>query len=222
MALKIVAISDTHNDHNELDIPECDILIHAGDATGKGYEYEVKRFAKWFQAQPARHKIFVPGNHELYFDHLLPNSKSWFNDNCPDGHLLIDQTIEIEGVVIHGSPVQPWFFDWGFNRARNYGESIQRHIKEIKPHWDMIPNNVDILVTHGGPRGILDYAPRGGHVGCDELLARVKVVTPDLHFFGHIHEGYGQHHENGTNFYNVAICDGYYQPINPITVVEYE
>jgi Icc-related predicted phosphoesterase len=60
------------------------------------------------------------------------------------------------------------------------------------------------------------------NVGDVNLLYRVHEVKPKVHIFGHIHEGYGSYIRDhlDTKFYNVAVCDGNYNPVNPITVVD--
>jgi len=231
---KIVAISDTHNRHNKIQIPECYILIHCGDWTSRGYEDEVRNFAQWLNKQNAKHIIAIPGNHELEFERNLPSSLEWFKEECPNAHLLIDQAVEIEGIKIYGSPVQPFFCDWAWNRASN-ATGYHSHGKSyfpppIKPHWDAIPNDTNILITHSPPYGILDkttYAngePRPENLGCELLMNRIKELKDlDLHFFGHIHApGGNQIHLDGVSYYNAAICDEAYYPGNPITIVEYD
>ena len=84
--MKIVAISDTHSKHWKVAIPACDILIHAGDATWQGTVEEMADFAQWLEAQPARHKVFVPGNHELAFKKHLPDALEWVTRYCPFPH----------------------------------------------------------------------------------------------------------------------------------------
>lgn len=217
--MKIVAISDTHNQHNKLIIPECDLLIHAGDWTGQGKKSEVVNFTKWLNKQnQCKEIIIVPGNHELYFERELPGSKLWLIEECPRAKLLIDEGCEIDKVKIWGSPVQPWFHDWAWNRDTH----------SIQPHWNAIPDDINILITHGPPYGILDqttYADgsiRPEHLGCSQLMERIKIVKPDLHFFGHIHYPGGRAASVfGTTFYNASICDEMYVPSNPLTIVEY-
>lgn len=217
---KIIAISDTHNRHDKLIIPECDILIHAGDWSGQGTKSEVTNFAKWLNKQTqCKEIVVIPGNHELYFERGLPDSKLWFTEECPRAKLLIDEGCEIDGIKIWGSPVQPWFHDWAWNRKGT----------EIQKHWDAIPEGTNILITHGPPYGILDqttYANgdiRPEHLGCPNLMERIKIVKPDLHFFGHIHYPGGRAVSVfSTTFYNASICDEYYIPSNPLTIVEYE
>ncbi|KAJ8791786.1 hypothetical protein J1605_020508 [Eschrichtius robustus] len=77
---------------------------------------------------------------------------------------------------------QPWFYGWGFNLPRG---------QALLEKWNLIPEGVDVLVTHGPPLGFLDWVPKKmQRVGCVELLNTVqRRVQPRLHVFGHIHEG---------------------------------
>lgn len=239
MKYSICAISDSHNKHKELNIPEVDFLFHCGDWTFNGYKHEIESFAKWLNDQPAKHVVIIPGNHELQFEKDFPESKGWLLNHCPHAHLLIDESITINEIKIHGSPVQPYFCNWAYNRApgnepKKYVISRGDRYKEklvlpIKPHFDLIPNGTNILLTHCPPFGVLDqttYADgtvRDEHLGSEDLMNRVKEIKPDLHFFGHIHHpGGNQRHFDGTSFYNASVCDETYQVTNPITIVEYE
>lgn len=235
--MRIVAISDTHNRHKKLTIPECDLLIHAGDWSGKGAKSEVEDFAKWMAKQTqCKNIVVIPGNHELYLEQGLPTSRAWFTDHCPNAHLLIDEAVTIEGIKIYGSPATPFFCDWAWNRAPGakraechiaYGQI--KYANPIVPHWNAIPDDVNILITHGPPYGILDtttYAdgsPRNEPLGCSDLMKRIKELKDlDLHFFGHIHHPGGtQLHRDGVSFYNAAICDETYYPSNPLTILDY-
>ena len=219
--LEIVAIRDTHNRHKEVVIPECDILVHAGDYSLKGYDGEIERFYKWLNKQPAKHIVSVQGNHEVGWERSPYNCISIAVKHCPNVHLLNNTSITIEGIKIHGMPDTPYFCNWAFNRARNDRESMLYDIPLMKKYTDNIPNDTNILVTHGPPYGILDLCPDGRIVGCEDLMDRVNIVKPDVHIFGHIHHSHGEKHINGTSFYNAAICDEMYYPSNPITEIEY-
>ncbi|PCI45820.1 MAG: metallophosphoesterase [Proteobacteria bacterium] len=225
--LKVVAISDTHNRHKELTIPECDILIHAGDYSFKGYDGEVKRFYSWLNKQPAKYKISIQGNHELGWESNPKGCKKIAMKECPDVILLDNEEVVIEGVKIYGFAETPWFYDWAFNRARSKAESEKYHVPLMKDNTDRIPKDVNILVTHGPPYGILDELlyvngdPKGQFVGCEDLLKRVIEVKPDVHIFGHIHCGYGEKHIEGTSYYNASICDEMYSASNEVTVIDY-
>jgi Icc-related predicted phosphoesterase len=116
----------------------------------------------------------------------------------------------IMGLQFWGSPVQPEFLNWAFNKKRG---------AEIKRYWDRIPAGIDVLVTHGPPQGILDKTEEGLLVGCEELIGAVHRVHPKVHIFGHIHEGYGHMRQDGILFVNASIMTERYQPLNkPITV----
>ncbi|HXN74932.1 MAG TPA: hypothetical protein VN855_00385, partial [Candidatus Acidoferrum sp.] len=128
--------------------------------------------------------------------------------------LLNDSGIEVEGIKIWGSPVQPFFHDWAFNRRRG---------AEIKKHWDLIPEDTEILVTHGPPLGILDVTIRNGeHVGCADLMDKILISQIKLHTFGHIHEGHGYKYQDGRVFVNASVLDSRYKMISgkPIRVVK--
>ncbi len=201
--MKIVAISDTHSNHNDLILPECDLLLHSGDITyfsKKGMQ-EVVDFLTWFHNQPAKNKVFIAGNHDILFE----KEESFFRTVIPPGiTYLNDEMVTIEGVNIWGSPYTPWFHDWAFNRRRG---------AEIKKHWDLIPDNTDILLTHGPAYGILDMSANG-NVGCQDLLSAINRVMPRIHCFGHIHQKAHKSVEiNGKiiEFYNAAMVDGSYK-----------
>lgn len=217
--LKILAISDTHNKHNQLTIPECDILIHAGDATGLGRESEVRNFAKWLNKQPTKHIIFVAGNHEVYFEKSLPMSRMWVTEECPKAHVLIHESLEIEGIKIFGSPYTPYFLNWAFNVDRG---------PDIRRLWDQIPDDTQLLITHGPPYGILDvvffpdFVTPKERVGCMDLLNRINELKDlKMHFFGHLHGSNGEMEVDGKKFYNVASCDDLYIISNEVRMVEW-
>lgn len=215
--LKIVAISDTHNGHDSVIVPPCDILIHAGDESFRGKKEEIEAFAKWFDKQPAKHLVWIPGNHSLGVEKHWPNSKYWLQDISPRTNILMHSSVTIEGLKIWGSPVTPWFHDWAWNEIRG---------PAIKKYWDMIPNDTRIVVTHGPPFGILDTVNPGtlyeDHVGCKDLMNAIRLIEPDIHIFGHIHECSGILTSGKTTFINASIMDENYHPINPIREYIYE
>jgi Icc-related predicted phosphoesterase len=205
--MKLICISDTHGYHTKLRLPAGDVLIHSGDMTARSNVEEVRDFLNWFGSQPHPHKILVAGNHDRLFEnepemaaHLMPKSVTY----------LQDTSCIVMGKKIHGSPVTPAFMDWSFNRSRG---------RDIARHWNMIPNDTDILITHGPAFGILDHNERGQNCGCEELRKRVQAIQPKLHVFGHLHGGFGQAKLGRTQMVNAAICDDDYRPVNPPSVV---
>ena len=205
---KVVIISDTHC--IEIDeVPDCDILIHCGDLTFEGSEEQIGSALRWLSKLPGQHKILVAGNHDWLFERDAKTA----TEMCDELGItyLMDRLIEVCGIRIYGSPWQPEFFQWAFNLPR--GEPLAEK-------WDKIPENTDILITHGPPIKVLDFVPKSGfHVGCEELKKVVDKIKPAVHAFGHIHEGYGVEVIDKTMFINASICDEKYKPINkPIEI----
>lgn len=208
---KIVCLSDTHNRHELIAVPDGDILIHAGDATNRGTIDEIVRFNDWFAALPHRHKIFVAGNHDWLFETNNRRARSLLDSSI---HYLQDSFVEIEKMKIYGSPWQPRFYDWAFNLNRG---------AELAEKWRLIPDETTVLITHGPPHGVLDAVPRQYFIentGCEELRKRVEEIHPKLHVFGHIHCGYGQTEKFDVKFVNAANCDESYEPVNAPVVID--
>ena len=212
---RIVCLSDTHNCTHEIDVPDGDILIHAGDATIRGTIEEVAGFNRWFKSLPHRHKIFVAGNHDWLFQRDNDQARSLLD---PSITYLQDSASEIDGISIYGSPWQPRFYDWAFNLDR--GEQMAEKWSLIPEDVAQDPCGVGVLITHGPPSGILDQTPEGEHAGCEELRKRIAQVRPRLHVFGHIHLGYGTAELDGTRFVNGCSCDEDYHPSNSPVVID--
>src|SRR5271166_4785835 len=155
--MKIVAISDTHEQHAQVVVPEGDILIHSGDFTNLGKIPAVASFAKWMGSQPHKHKILIAGNHELTLQSPYRNIvTNLFKEN---GIIYLeDSGVEINGLFFYGAPWTPFFNDWAFN--------LPRRGMELMAKWDMIPDNTNVLITHGPPKGILDDTINDGSQGC--------------------------------------------------------
>ena len=212
---RIVCVSDTHNCNEKIVVADGDILIHAGDATTVGSVEQITAFNGWFASLPHKHKIFIPGNHDWLFERNEEMAASLLDESIT---YLRDSSTEIGGLFIYGSPWQPRFYDWAFNLSRG---------AELDEKWARIPDEVNILITHGPPHGILDLVPTGfgeSHEGCEELRKRVEKISTferlSLHVFGHIHCGYGTHEEFGVKFVNASTCDEQYRPTQPPIVVD--
>lgn len=124
----IVALSDTHGRHREVVIPACDILIHLGDACQDGDQTQLADFFKWMSDQPARHKIFIAGNHDLPFEFYPEMAER----SIPaDVLFLQNRIIELDGVVIAGIEASPYM------------------LYDIE-----IDEPVDIILSHGAPKGV--------------------------------------------------------------------
>lgn len=201
--MRLVLISDTHNQHGALNLPRGDVLVHAGDFTMRGTEDEVETFGSWLGAQPFEHKVVVAGNHDFLFEREPARARSLLPG---DVHYLQDSEVTLGGLRFWGSPWQPWFMDWAFNLQRG---------PDLAAKWALIPDGIDVLITHGPPQGTADRTVNGEDVGCADLAAAMDRVKPRLSVFGHIHEGYGVYEDR----VNAAICDQKYRLANrPIAV----
>ncbi|XP_008842950.1 metallophosphoesterase domain-containing protein 1 isoform X1 [Nannospalax galili] len=197
---RFVCVSDTHSRTDPIQMPYGDVLIHAGDFTELGLPSEVKKFNEWLGSLPYEYKIVIAGNHELTFDqefmadlikqdfYYFPSVSKLKPENYENVQSLLtnciylqDSEVTVRGFRIYGSPWQPWFYGWGFNLPRG---------QALLEKWNLIPEGVDVLITHGPPLGFLDWVPKKmQRVGCVELLNTVqRRVQPRLHVFGHIHE----------------------------------
>jgi Icc-related predicted phosphoesterase len=194
--MKITTISDTHGLHHQIHLPGGDILIHAGDVCNRGTAAEALDFMNWFSNQNYAYKIFIAGNHDFYFENeqnttiksLLPESVYYLNDSG----------ITIEGISFWGSPITPEFHNMAYNRKRGV---------DIAKHWELIPSDTDVLITHGPAYGILDTTFQNLNVGCVSLLTKIEQINPLYHIFGHIHEGFGLTEREGTTFINTSSVD---------------
>lgn len=213
--MRIWAISDTHGRHRELEVPQYDLVIYAGDEANDPSPYKNEResldFFDWFYDLPG-HKVFVPGNHSVAIE------RGWVKPKVP---CLIDSYIDVEGVGIYGSPWSPTFGSsrWVYHKDRS----------KMRDVWDMMPK-CDILVTHGPPKGILDLArdinDKGlVHCGCRSLRSKVMEIKPKLMCFGHIHNdkdiwNSGIYINHGITFVNASVVDNQLNLINNGFVVE--
>lgn len=209
--MKIVCISDTHTMHRECVVPDGDVLIHAGDITGKGEIRQLRDFSLWLEALPHKHKLVIAGNHDFCF----ANNPQACANILSAATYLQDDSIIINDIKFYGSPWQPWFFDWAFN----FPESELVTGETAKNMWRKIPDDVDVLITHGPAYGVLDLTARGHNAGCPFLGERISSLSKlKAHVCGHIHETYGETLVNNVRFINASICNLRYSPINsPIT-----
>lgn len=225
---KIVCLSDTHEMHHKVQVPDGDILIHAGDFCGRGLAAsEVGNFLYWLDDQPHETKIVVPGNHDV----ILETDDSIRKEFEKSGvHLLIDEeyTNKSSGLKFYGVPWTPDFYPdlWGF-QSRN----------APLDYWDRIPEDTDVLISHGPPFGAADQIDPGNttdlssrpkaasvgsaHLGCKRFASVLSdFASPLTIICGHIHGSYGKHFLDHHTIYNVSICTELYIPSNTPTVLE--
>jgi predicted phosphohydrolase len=208
-------MADSHGSHEEVNVPDGDVFIHAGDFCNTGSVIEVMRFNNWLGTLPHKFKIVIAGNHDLFME----------SDPCLGRGLITNATYlaneEVylnNGLTVWGSPITPSFNDWAFNVNRG---------KEIAKYWKQIPSYIDIIVTHGPPYNILDLSANYEHLGCYDLWHRINQIQPKLHVFGHIHESYGLFNklpnktfDFDTLFGNCSVMNDNYEVVNPPLVIK--
>lgn len=222
--VRFVLISDTHG--HEIELPDGDVLIHGGDFSKVGKPKEIDNFNDYMGKikHKFKHVIVICGNHEITFDPYGAPAKDYLLDeeskivnhadmkkkltNCT---YIEDEAVEVMGFKIYGSPWQPEFHGWAYNLPRG---------EKCLEKWNLIPDDTDVLITHGPPLGYADLCSSGLRAGCAELLSTIQQrVRPRLHVFGHIHEGYGVWRDDHTTFVNASTCTLRYKPVNlPIVV----
>jgi Icc-related predicted phosphoesterase len=207
--IRITVLSDTHTRHGLIpmsDLPGGDILIHAGDIMNSGYnKNDIHDFLYWLSSlKQYDTKIFIAGNHDRMFENHPEEVQEWLNKHLNVDYLQ-DEAIMVDGIKIYGSPWQPEFYNWAFNLPKNgFG---------LAGKWEAIPDNTDILITHGPAFGTLDtvVGRRHDHLGCELLAERIEVVKPKIHICGHIHSGYGYYWNGHTHFFNASVLDEQYE-----------
>ena len=216
---KLVLISDTHL-WQPSDLPQGDILVHAGDMTMEGSLSEVASIATWLGNLPGyTHKVVVPGNHDWLFQRDQATARLLLQEKGII--LLMNDAIELLGLRFYGSPDTPEFCNWAFNHPRG---------QELARIWSRIPTNTDVLVTHGPAKGTLDSVGRIAdetygvyaeenmtyeHVGCADLAARISQLKLKAHVFGHVHRPGIVQSPSGLVSINATLVNERYEMVYP-------
>lgn len=206
--MRVVCVADLHGFLPV--VPECDLLLVAGDICPTGDERpETQRrwlgsvFAEWLADVPAAAVVGVAGNH----DFVGESDPSALRDL--DWHYLQDESVEVDGISIFGSPWTSRYQDWAFMLSE----------AELAERWDVIPAATDVLCVHSPPLGYGDWIS-GHEIGSPSLLAAIDARSPKLCVFGHVHQGYGRWLRGDSTLVNAAYCDMDYLPAHVPVVVD--
>ena len=207
--MKICTMSDVHNKISLMSPEPADLLIIAGDLTYSGTVPELLAFNEALGALKPKYKeiLVLAGNHDVHFYNYPEEAKSILTN----ARYLEDEQFIYEGTKFYFSPWIPVIGIWAFEYP---SDDAARYI------WSRIPDDTDVLVTHGPPSGVgmLEYSDNeyvSGGCGCPILAEAIQRVRPKYHIFGHIHEGYGSVEKEGTTFFNVSSLKRDYVTINP-------
>ena len=205
--MRIICVSDLHGHFPS--IPDCDLLLLSGDycpmSKHQHWWYRDK-FAIWLNGLSNRMKIIgVAGNHDFIFEeypHLLP-VLNW--------EYLQDSGCEFNGLKFWGTPWTLRFHDWAFNADEN----------ELNQKFGLIPDDTDIIITHGPPLGYGDFSQYGKErIGSKYLYDKIVRIQPKLVVYGHNHDGYGRYQIGNTVCLNCALVNDAYKPVNSIQVID--
>lgn len=223
----IDCIADLHGYKPKL--PGGDLLILAGDYTAADKLTQWVEFFKWLKEQPYRKKVLIAGNHDNFFESGFPKTQKETNelqevqsflseigemDETPDFQYLCDSGTEFEGLKIWGTPWTPWFH--GVNPKC---KAFMKSDEKLDSKFSLIPEGIDILITHGPMRHILDASRDGYACGSSSLREHIDRIIPRFHVFGHIHEQGGSqlmYNGIGSNTWciNCSYVDENYRPVN--------
>lgn len=213
--MEIVIMSDNHSNWN-VDVPDGDIFIHAGDYSYTGSQKSLKKFNDFLGNLPHKHKLYIPGNHEKGFE----KEYNLYTETITNGININGQTLELDGLRFFGCSYTPTFGQWAFMH-----DDDQR-----KRYWEVLsPDSVDVLITHGPAFGLLDQAiPNvSEHLGCIHLRNYVERVKPKVFVHGHIHGSGGsviplKHWDNtpDTMVVNAAVLNEKYKLVREPIVIE--
>lgn len=208
-------------------LPTADVLLHAGDLTRIGRLPEHQIMVSMLKHASAELKLVIAGNHDISLDKeyyarrgAARHGSARVEDPEEIKALYTNDEAQRAGIVymeeevrtfslkngarftVYASPYTPEFCGWAFAYERNEDRfnlsETETGFRAVNP----VPGfpEVDIMLTHGPPLGILDQVVHGERVGCEHLLKACTRARPRLHVFGHIHEGYGAvRHNWATN-----------------------
>jgi len=212
-ATRLICISDLHG-YLPTDLPQGDLLLIAGDLcpVDGSHAPEMQSgwlegsFRVWLERMQRAYAgvVGIAGNHDFVYERgLQPLNLPWT--------YLQDRGVTINGIRIWGSPWTPPFGDWAFNLPE---DGIHAALAAVDD------GAIDVLITHGPPRGHLDMTRRGDAVGSRAVAAAVHRINPLVHLFGHIHEGYGIDHSKDILLVNASLRDEFYDPVHAPVVVD--
>jgi Icc-related predicted phosphoesterase len=198
--MTLLHLSDTHTHHHHLShLPPATLLIHSGDMCHSGTASEMSNFLSWFLALDYKYKILLAGNHDTPLHQT--NAQELLSLLPENTACLSHSGIEIEGVRFWGVP-------FTLKMQANYHEELSK-----------IPPDIDVLVSHIPPYGILDCSGNT-HFGCPHLLQTVLKIKPKIHLFGHTHSSYGIEKSKHTTFVNASVTNNACHLVNPPILLE--
>jgi Icc-related predicted phosphoesterase len=216
--VRIVATADWHGEFPDWiggGLPKGDVLVIGGDVMPV-HNHNRQFQAEWFREHFIPHLaslalrfeavVWVAGNH----DFALQDSPE-LTLGLPDGIFSLEDSSYWHGSThFYGSPWSGRFGNWAFMDEED----------GLAKRYALIPEDVDVLISHGPPYGLCDLTDGGEHVGSIALLERIAQMQPQIVITGHIHEAYGESMIGPTTIMNVSLMDSRYRPVNAAMTID--
>lgn len=187
-------ISDTHGQHEDVELSRGNMIIHAGNITKNGTFSEVEAFLQWFAHLNYKYKIFIAGTH----DHFFEDEPKLARRLIPAGVVYLEESgVEMGGLKIWGSP---------YNSDHD-GNAFSLTEDKIIDHWEKIPNDSDMVIIHTPAYGVLDENANGEHEGSKDLLRKLVRVEPKYFICGHRQSTHGYEYRYGIHFINASVTN---------------
>lgn len=206
--------SDTHAREDLFFPDDVEVFIHCGDILDRGDMKEVIRVANYFKSHLNGQTLhFTPGNHDKIFESSqAEDAIKVFRDAGIIVH--IDERVQLQTSM---GLVSFYFFPWVPEITPSHSFNLDDDTRKL--YIDRIPNDVEVLVTHGPAKGCLDGIEGKTSFG-DELL-RAKLAVSErllIHCFGHVHEARGvvRIRTDRLPYLSVNASSGYNGPEDPI------
>ena len=201
--MKLTIISDTHGQHDKLTDLCGDVLIHCGDMFNIFGEQdgELKRMDEWFGQQDFDLILCTGGNH----DFTLEQHVEFIEQPFKNAIFLAGTSYLYGGIKFYGAPWIPEL----------RGQAFYCDDDELQRRWFDIPEDVDVLITHTPPAGIMDVSSKGYSLGCPHLMAAIETYQPQVHCFGHVHASSGELVMDGIRYVNAASVNSRYELARP-------
>ncbi len=192
METRVTVISDTHCRHSEIKMPAGDLLIHCGDMFDlfSRTPQRVSAIDSWFGKQSFEKIIVTGGNHDRQIEAELAHR----SQPLANAHFLNEGLIEFRGLKIFAAAWVPYLSKHAFYKDQSALAKV----------WAGVPSDIDILVTHTPPQGILDKSRAGQSLGCPSLADEMQRISPRVHCFGHVHASAGHQRIGDTLFINAS------------------
>ena len=222
------------------DLQGGDLLIVSGDLTRRDWDAEHLEAAEWMIEQNYKKVIFIAGNHDNFLQNEIETVLNYNNNEklkylCDSGTEFELLDIHKDGITIVRNRLKIWGLPHSltFPRINPHCTAFTGDEAYMKKYCDLIPDDIDILISHSPPFGTLDGIEiMDGtlyYTGSHELLKAIDRVKPKYVICSHIHENGGKQmtlkypgdgHEKNVQVINCSIMNERYRPVNkPVRII---